>query len=350
LLLVGLVFVVVDDKVTTPTTTTTATTTTTVPFSKAQAGWAVASSSARGVMVDYTDENVGGAVFRVLRLRARTTLLRWHVGSEDPPGGASELPVDAGPSIDWASEGLAGVVAVFNGGFKKGADAGGAFADGVTLAPLVPGDMTLALSNEGHWSMGVWGTSGFPAPGFDAIAYRQNLGPLVVHGAPTPAVTSGDWEYWGSTWPTTAGAFTSRSGIGIDRNGNLLYAAAIGHVDVAQLATALVRAGAVSAMELDINPFWPILGASRAPLHAPGALPVQLAYAEHDPTIYETGWERDFFVALAEPGPWACEWASPGLRSGASGAQAQPLSLEGNGCRAASRKSVDLTTTTTAPG
>ena len=212
---------VVDNKVTTPTTTTTATTTTTVPLSKAQAGWAVASSSARGVMVDYTDENVGGAVFRVLRLRARTTLLRWHVGSEDPPGGAGELPVDAGPSIDWASEGLAGVVAVFNGGFKKGADAGGAFADGVTLAPLVPGDMTLALSNEGHWSMGVWGTSGFPAPGFDAIAYRQNLGPLVVHGAPTPAVTSGDWEYWGSTWPPTAGAFTSRSGIGIDRNGNM---------------------------------------------------------------------------------------------------------------------------------
>jgi hypothetical protein len=298
-------------------------------------------------MVDFTDENVGGAVFRILRLRARTTLLRWHDGSQDPPSSAGEVPVDAGPSIDWGSEGVAGVVAVFNGGFKKGADAGGAVVDGVTLEPLVRGDMTLALSNEGHWSMGVWGTSRFPAAGFDAIAYRQNLGPLVLHGVPTPAAASADWEYWGSTWPKTAGAFTSRSGLGVDRNGNLLYAAAIGHVDVIQLATALIRAGAVSAMELDINPFWPILGASRAPLHAPGAMPVQLAYDEHDPTIYETGWERDFFVALAEPGPWACEWASPGLPNAEMGAKAQPLSLEGNGCRAKLRETVDHTTTTT---
>jgi hypothetical protein len=343
----GLVFAVVENRtVATATTTTTSSTTTTVPSSKPQPGWVVASSSARGVMVDYTNENVDGSVFRILRLRARTTLLRWHDGSEDPPSSAGEVPTDAGPSIDWASEGLAGVVAVFNGGFKESADAGGAVADGVTLEPLVRGDMTLALSNEGHWSMGVWGSKGFPAPGFDAIAYRQNLGPLVLHGALTPAATSTDWTYWGSTWPDSAGAFTSRSGIGVDRNGNLVYVAAIGHVDVAQLGIALLRAGAVSAMELDINPFWPIMGASRAPLHAPGALPVQVPYAEHDPTIYETGWERDFFVALAEPGSWECAWTSPGLRPGVTGAQAQRLSIEGSACRSLARKGSNPTTTT----
>jgi hypothetical protein len=328
-LLVGLALVLVGEGGITPETSTT--TTTTVPIVRAQAGWTVASSSRRGVMVDYVDENVGGTVFRVVRLRARTTLLRWHAGSLDPPNAAGELPADAGPSIDWASEGRAGVVAVFNGGFKQAALAGGAQADGVTLEPLVTGDMTLAINAAGHWAMGVWG-SGFPPAGFDAVSYRQNLGPMILHGALTKATAPADYGQWGSVYPS--GTLTSRSGLGVDRWGNLLYAAAIGQVDVAQLATALLRAGAVTAMELDINPYWPILGASRTPLHGPGVFPVQLASSQHDPTIYETGWERDFFVALAEPAPWACQWASPGLRPGVAGAQAQPLSLRGKDCRA----------------
>jgi len=330
--LLGLVLVLVGEG---GVVTTTTTTTTTVPLSRAQPGWTVASSSARGVMVDYRDENVGGTVFRVLRLRARTTLLRWHGGSLDPPGVAT-LPPDAGPSIDWASEGRAGVVAVFNGGFKKSAYAGGSASDGVTLVALVPGDMTLAINAAGHWAMGIWGSKGFPAAGFGAISYRQNLGPLILHGALTTATSPADFRAWGSVYPS--GTLTSRSGLGVDKRGNLLYAAAIGKVDVAQLATALLRAGAVTAMELDINPFWLVLGAARTALHAPGAFPVQLAYSEHDPSIYETGWQRDFFVAMAEPGPWACTWASPGLRPGVSGAQAQPLALVGPQCRAKLRE------------
>jgi len=345
-LLLALVLVLVGEGGITPEPTTT-TTTTTVPLERPEVGWTVASSSVRGVMVDYIDENVGGTVFRVLRLRARTTLLRWHDGSLDPPSTAGELPLDAGSSIDWASEGRAGVVAVFNGGFKKSAYAGGAVADGVTLDPLVTGDMTLAINAQGHWSMGVWGAKGFPAPGFDAISYRQNLKPMILNGRLSATTGPADYGEWGSVYPS--GTLTSRSGLGVDDAGNLLYAAAIGKVDVAQLATALLRAGAVSAMELDINPFWPILGASRAPLHAPGVFPVQLDYSEHNPSIYETGWQRDFFVALAEPGPWVCSWASPGLRPGVSGAQDQPLSLAGNGCRAALRAlgAASRTTTTT---
>jgi len=350
LLLVGLVLVLVGEGGIVPTPTTTSTTTTTVPLARAQAGWKVASSSARGVMVDYLDLSVGGTVFRVLRLRARTTLLRWHAGSLDPPGAASELPPDAGPSVDWASEGRAGVIAVFNGGFKKSAYAGGATADGLTLEPLVAGDMTLAINAAGHWTMGVWGAKGFPAPGFDAISYRQNLGPMILHGALTPATAPADFNRWGSVFPS--GSLTSRSGLGVDRHGNLLYAAAIGKVDVAQLATALLRAGALTAMQLDINPFWPLLGASRAPLHAPGAFPIQLDYAEHNPSIYETGWQRDFFVALAEPAPWACNWSSPGLAPGVVGAQAQPLSLTGKVCRAKLRELAARAraTTTTSTG
>ncbi len=347
MLLVGLVLLLVGEGGVKPVATTT--TTTTVPLSRPQAGWVVASSSARGVLVDYTDVNVDGAVFRVLRLRARTTLLRWHDGSLDPPG-AALLPPDAGPAIDWASEGRAGVVAVFNGGFKRSAYAGGAVADGVTLEPLVAGDMTLAINAAGHWDMGVWGAKGFPSPGFGAISLRQNLGPMILDGKLTPATAPADYAQWGSVYPS--GSLAPRSGLGVDARGNLLYAASMDRVDVAQLATALLRAGALSAMQLDINPFWPTMGASRTPLHAPGTFAVQLDNAEHDPSIYETGWQRDFFVALAEPAPWVCAWASPGLKAGVAGAQPQPLSLTGRGCAAkvaALARHARSASTTTAP-
>ena len=335
LVLLGLVGIGVGVGISSTPTTTTTTTTTTVPLSKPQSGWVVATSSARGVMVDYTNISEGGATFRVLRLRARTTLLRWHDGYEDPPSNAGEVPVDAGPSIDWSNEGVAGVVAVFNGGFKKSAGAGGAVVDGVTLEPLVDGDMTIAINAAGHWSMGVWGSAGFPVKGFGAIAYRQNLGALILRGQLTPATNPADWDQWGS--PLNNDPLTSRSGLGVDAKGNLLYAAAIGHVDVQQLALALQKVGAVTAMQLDINPFWPIVGASLTPLHSPGAFPVQLAYSAHNPTIYNTGWERDFFVALAEPGPWACFWSSPGLTTGADVAQPQVLHLAGTHCRTLTR-------------
>ena len=280
----------------------------------------------------------------MLRLRARTTLLRWHIGSVDPPVRAGEVPADAGPAIFWPSEGLAGVVAVFNGGFKKAGGGGGSAVDGVTLEPMVRGYMTVAIDAAGHWSMGVWGNPSFPAPHFDPVALRQNLPPLVLGGHLTAAATSTNWLQWGS--PLNNVPLVARTGLGIDARGNLIYVATMTGVSAQQVGEALIMAGAVSGMELDMNPFWPIMGASFAPVHSNGGtFPVQIPYAEHNPSIFETGWQRDFFVAMAEPNSWACTWASRGVRSGVPGPQAQRLSLMGSGCRGVSTS----TTTTTAP-
>jgi hypothetical protein len=334
--------------------TSASTTGTTTPAELAQPGWAVASRSARGVMVDHRNEIVGGSAFLELRLRARTTLLRWHVGSLDPPMSTGEVPVDAGPAIFWPSEGLAGVVAVFNGGFKKAAHGGGAAVDGVTLEPLVRGDVTIALNAEGHWSMGVWGSATFPAVGFHAIAYRQNLAPLVENSRLNPAANSLDFAQWGS--PLNNNPLTPRTGLGVDANGNLIFVATMSHVDVAQVGVALLRAGAVTGMELDMNPFWPILGAASTPLHAPGGVfNVQLPQSEHSPSIFETGWTRDFFVALAEPNSWGCNWSSPGLNSSVTTAQPQRLHLRGARCGSAVTSSTtgatsSAVTTTQGPG
>jgi hypothetical protein len=291
-------------------------------------------------MVEYRNIRIGAVTFRTLLLDAQTTLLRWHVGSTDPNFFA-KVPVDAGPAIDWSSEGPPGVVAVFNSGFKQSADAGGSMVDGVALVPLVRGLMTIALDDAGHWEMGVWGSVGFPTQGFRAISYRQNLAPLVLRGSLTPAGKAANWARWGS--PLNHQAFEPRSGLGVDAQGNLIYVATMQGVLQSQVGEALIAAGAVTGMQLDINPDWPILGASFAPLHAAGGrFPVQLPHSEHNPSIYETGWTRDFFVALAEPASWSCSWSSRGLTGPADVAQPQPLSLVGVGC-------TNTTTTTTQP-
>lgn len=322
------------------------TTTTTIAKEKKQVGWTVISSSKRGVMVDYrvivvptknsttttssaTATATVGADFTVLRMRARTTLLRWHSGSQDPPT-SIKLPLDMGPHIDWRSEGPAGIIAVFNGGFKKAAKAGGALDDGVTLEPLVRGDMTIAINALGHWEMGAWESKGFPTKDFKAISYRQNLLPLVLKGVVAPTTTTNPMA-WGD--PLRHVLAQPRTGLGIDANGNLIYVASMTGVLPSQVGAALVDAGAVTGMELDMNPFWPIMGASATPLHTQsGTFNLQLKGSQHSAGVFETGWERDFFTVMAEPSTWQCNWQSPGGIS-KNKITPQPLAAVGTGCK-----------------
>ena len=344
---VGTGYVVTSTATTTTTTVTSTTTTTTIAPELHQAGWTIVSASGRGVMVDIRNIDIGGVVYRVVRLRARTTLLRWHVGAGDPNLWA-KAPADAGPRIDWPTEGRAGVIAVFNGGFKQAAGGGGAVVDGLTLNPLVKGDMTIVLDRGGHWEMGIWGTVGFPTAGFDPITYRQNLKPLVWAGKPTAASASPNWNIWGS--PLHYVPAQPRTGLGVDAQGNLIYVASMQPALAHPLAQALVAAGAVRGMELDINPFWPILGAASAPIHHPGGTyAVQLVNAQHSPNIYDAGWERDFFVALAQPSGWTCNWESAGLRGSVTGVQPQPIHLVGPGCPIAHAHHAAAPHTTTVP-
>lgn len=310
-----------------------------------QAGWTAVSVSSRGVMVDYRDLNVSGAVFRAIRLRARSTLLRWHVGSTDPNAWAL-APADAASRINWSTEGPAGVVAAFNGAFKQSAHAGGAVVDGVVMIHLVVGFMTIALDRAGHWEMGAWGAKNFPTRGFHPISYRQNLTPMVLNGAITPGASSSNWRQWGS--PLNNNPLTARTGLGVDANGNLIYVATTTSVMPVSLARALVRAGAVTGMELDINPFWPIAGVSAQPLRtSSGQFALQLPGSQHNASIYDNGWQRDFFVALAEPNSWICSWQSAGVLSTVHHVQPQPLRIAGRGCRWSSPTSTPTSTTTT---
>jgi hypothetical protein len=87
-----------------------------------------------------------------------------------------------------------------------------------------------------------------------------------------------------------------RSGIGIDANGNLIYAAADSQT-VGSLAEILIRAGAVRAMQLDINSFWVSLITYAQP---GGGSPTNLLPSMNRPASrYLTPDDRDFFAVYA---------------------------------------------------
>ena len=87
-----------------------------------------------------------------------------------------------------------------------------------------------------------------------------------------------------------------RSGIGVDSHGNLIYAAGDDQT-VRSLADTLIHAGAVRAMELDINSYW----VSFITYGAPGAgNPTNLLPdMNRSASRYLEPDDRDFFAVYA---------------------------------------------------
>lgn len=118
---------------------------------------------------------------------------------------------------------------------------------------------------------------------------RQNLPLIVDHGRPASNLTDG--PAWGATLGNAI--LVWRSAVGVDRRGNLLYAAADDQT-VETLARILVRAGAVRAIELDINAEWPSLITYR---HAARLVPTKLVPNGQQPASrYLVPDDRDFFA------------------------------------------------------
>ncbi|MBV9451106.1 MAG: phosphodiester glycosidase family protein [Streptosporangiaceae bacterium] len=182
------------------------------------------------------------------------------------------------------------LVAAFNGGFKMSAGAGGYEQEGHVFYSLHAGLASLVIDRSGQARIGVWG-HGLPVPGEDVYSVRQNLQPLVLNGKPTGAAY--DWGLWGAT--LGGGEYVARSAVGEDAAGNLIYVGSMSTTP-SDLAQALAREGARTAMELDINPAWVQLDVARTPggtLHAE-------VYEQHRPADqYLYGWSRDFFTVVA---------------------------------------------------
>ena len=145
-------------------------------------------------------------------------------------------------------------------GVLRGDAAAGFYAHGTLYFPMRKGLATVVAYADGHVNVVDWQGGSVPPP--DVVVARQNLSLLVDRGAATALVDDG--ASWGLTLHGATRVW--RTGLGIDSSGNLIYAAAPDQT-AGSLASILIAAGAVRAMELDINPEWPIFVTS----HGPGA-------------------------------------------------------------------------------
>jgi uncharacterized protein YigE (DUF2233 family) len=124
---------------------------------------------------------------------------------------------------------------------------------------------------------------------------RQNLPLIVSGGRLSPDLTDG--PEWGATLGNAVRVW--RSGVGIDPRGNLLYAAA-GAQTATSLARILQRAGAVRAMELDINYEWTTFNFYRS--HNAQQPQKLLPAMSRSATRYLTPDDRDFFAVYERRG------------------------------------------------
>jgi hypothetical protein len=179
------------------------------------------------------------------------------------------------------------LVATFNSGFKL-SDSGGGFAyGGHTYAPLKSGLATFVRYRDGRVDVIDWRGGADAGP---TVQYaRQNLPLIVNRGLPNPNLSGG--PEWGATLGNAVRVW--RSAVGVDRNGNLIYGAA-DQQTVGSMAAIMIHAGAVRAMELDINSYWPSFITYRG-LGAIGAANL-LPGMTRSPQRYLTPDDRDFFA------------------------------------------------------
>jgi hypothetical protein len=224
-----------------------------------------------------------------------TKLLKaaYVLGTQEPGGGGgpwnAQIPVEA----------RGGLVAAFNSGFKMNQANGGAFNNGVTIRPLRDGAASFVVRSDGSATVGLWGRDIAMDP--TVVSVRQNLVLMIDNGQLNPTMRENDTTEWGATLGNNV--FVWRSGVGIDANGALIYAGG-NALSIMSLARTLQAAGAVRAMELDINAQWVTAytytaADSNNPNAVQGTKLVDMM--NYGGERYLAPGERDFFAFFANP-------------------------------------------------
>jgi hypothetical protein len=228
-----------------------------------------------------------------------TKLLRatLYSGSTIPGGGpyrhTAPVPPGAAKSL----------VAAFNAGFLMNNANGGYYTDGRTIMPLRTGAASFVIYRNGSVNIGDWGRDAALTP--DVVSVRQNLDLLVDHGRPVPGLNANDTTQWGFTLGNAV--YVWRSGVGITADGALVYAGGPG-LNITTLAEILARAGAVRAMELDINTDWVNLATyaprgPAAPATPAGGTDLLPSMFGQPDRYFQSWWARDFFTMSARTPP-----------------------------------------------
>jgi Phosphodiester glycosidase len=188
-----------------------------------------------------------------------------------------------------------GLLATFNGGFKLDVAGGGFYLNGITKGTLDPGAAALVYYKDGRVAIGTWGRGVSMSP--SVLGVRQNLKLIVDHGAVPASVNQNVETQWGAT--LGGGYYVWRSGIGITRDGRVVFVYGPA-LSVASLAGLLQRAGAVEAMQLDINPAWMSYMYYKPSPSAADPAPMNLLPTQPEPADrYYSVNSRDFTAVFA---------------------------------------------------
>jgi hypothetical protein len=228
------------------------------------------------------------AIVTLLQFDTRFSRLHMVAGTIEPGGPRGFNGPGVIPIRDQQANAL---LAAFNGGFKYADGQYGLMVNNTTYVPPQPQAATIAITREGQVILGAWGVDPRLNSGnTDLMAWRQNASLLINNGTINPLTQDG--SAWGGTILNRA--YTWRSGIGLTTQGTLIYAAGA-FLTAQTLADALHAAGAVMAMQTDINPYW-----VRAFLYTRNAYGT-LHISKLNPDMYGSGTEylygteRDFF-------------------------------------------------------
>jgi hypothetical protein len=220
------------------------------------------------------------------------TAIGYYPGRYEPPSAALRGPMMVPDGQRWR------LLATFNGGFTHEDGENGSTVNGQVNEPLKDGKATLVGYRDGRVDILRW--SGGARPGPDVAWTRQSLAPIVWNGRLNPGLNANPNS---PEWGFTLGGVTRvwRTGVGIDRMGNLIFVAAEGQT-VISIAKLLRHIGAVRAMEFDINPDWHTLITYR---HDPHLVPKMVEPQPNQPADrYLVPDDRDFFAVYRRlPGP-----------------------------------------------
>jgi hypothetical protein len=213
------------------------------------------------------------------------THLVYVPGLAEPPELENRGPAEVPPSKRDR------IAATFNGGFPLETSNAGLVYRGEALAPMVDGIATLVEYRGGRVDIRPWQNGEHINP--KIVFAKQNLPPIIEEGKLNPNLSDG--PEWGATVNNAIRVW--RSGLGVDKRGNLIYAAA-NYQTVESLAKVLQRAGAVRALELDINEDWTSFISYRRPgAKEPSNLLPEMFRPD---TRYLEPDERDFFAVYVK--------------------------------------------------
>ena len=225
----------------------------------------------------------------IVSLDQRLVSFHLHPGAEDPGPGNWK-------AATWIPPGARnGLLAAFNGGFKLDSAGGGFYLNGASKGNLVNGAASVVYYRNGTIRIGAWGSEVRMTP--NVVGVRQNLRLIVDHGKVPATVNQNVLGSWGAT--LGGGYYVWRSGIGITKGGRIIFVYGNGLI-VQTLANLLKRAGAVEAMQLDINPEWMSFDYYKANGHPADPTPrAVLPDQQGSPYRYYSVYSRDFTVVYA---------------------------------------------------